>query len=305
MKHTVSAILVTVAIISLASCDPQPELCFDHSHDRIPIEVIFDWSDCPNANPETMSLYLFSKDRDEYRRHEFSDHTGGKILVIPGIYTVIAVNSDNNTVKVNNSGRAEDFEITLRNAYEQQGLSSKTETPLCFAPDSLWISYIDHLIIDDNKLVIHMTEAFCLYSVEISHINNRHLVSSIGATLSGMHNKLLFGGRDDDATATSIMFSLDGYDEAKFYCEFFTFGHCGHSRTRSSDNEHKIDFIFTLGDGSARCSSVDVTEQIHSQPTDRCHIVIDTLNLPIQQTGNIGTSVEEWISNEFIITLNK
>ncbi|MDE5594878.1 MAG: DUF5119 domain-containing protein, partial [Muribaculaceae bacterium] len=93
--------------------------------------------------------------------------------------------SDNNTVKINNSGRAEDFEIALRNSYEQQGLSSKTDRPLCFAPDSLWISYIDEIAIKDNKIVVPMTEAVCRYSVEIKHLKNSNLVSSIDGALSG------------------------------------------------------------------------------------------------------------------------
>ncbi|MDE5568768.1 MAG: DUF5119 domain-containing protein, partial [Muribaculaceae bacterium] len=181
----ITAIVTISAIIPLTACAPQPELCFDHNHDRIPVEVVFDWSGCPEANPQTMSLYLFPKDIDGYRRYEFNGREGGKILVAAAAYTAIAVNSDNNTVKINNSGRVEDFEIALRDAYEQQGLSSKTDRTLCFAPDSLWISYIDEITIEDNKLVVPMEEAVCRYSVEIKHVKNSHLVSSIDGALSG------------------------------------------------------------------------------------------------------------------------
>ncbi|MDE6702613.1 MAG: DUF5119 domain-containing protein [Muribaculaceae bacterium] len=304
MKSTIIMVITSLAMQPLSSCDNQQELCFAHNHDRIPVKVVFDWSECPDANPQTMSLYLFSK--DGYRRHEFEDKNGGKILVVPDAYTAIAVNSDNNTVKINNSGRAEDFEIALRDSYEQQGLSSKTDRPLCFAPDSLWISYIDEIAIKDNKIVVPMAEAVCRYSVEIKHLKNSNLVSSIDGALSGMHGKLSFGNREDNSEPTDIMFSFERQNGSEFYCEFFTLGHCGLSRTRSDANEHKIDFNFTLGDGSRRRESVIVTEQLHNQPTDRCRIVIDTLDLPLYTSqGSMNTSVEEWISDEFIITLNK
>ncbi|MDE5594877.1 MAG: DUF5119 domain-containing protein, partial [Muribaculaceae bacterium] len=89
MKSTIIMVIISLAMLPLSSCDNQQELCFAHNHDRIPVEVVFDWSECPDANPQTMSLYLFSK--GGYRRHEFEDKNGGKILVVPAAYTAIAV----------------------------------------------------------------------------------------------------------------------------------------------------------------------------------------------------------------------
>lgn len=41
----------------LTSCEHK-DLCYDYPH-RQNVEVTFDWSEAPDANPSTMSLYLY------------------------------------------------------------------------------------------------------------------------------------------------------------------------------------------------------------------------------------------------------
>lgn len=44
----------------LSSCEHK-DLCYDHPH-RQNVEVMFDWSADPDANPATMSLYLYPEE---------------------------------------------------------------------------------------------------------------------------------------------------------------------------------------------------------------------------------------------------
>ena len=67
---------------NLLSCDHK-ELCFDHSH-IASLKVAFDWVSAPEANPESMSLYLFSEDGTNPQRYELSGREGGTIRVSPG-----------------------------------------------------------------------------------------------------------------------------------------------------------------------------------------------------------------------------
>ena len=76
----------------LSSCEHK-DLCYDHPH-RQNVEVMFDWSADPEANPATMSLYLYPENGGDPIRYEFTDKNGGNISVAAGTYKAICVNSD-------------------------------------------------------------------------------------------------------------------------------------------------------------------------------------------------------------------
>lgn len=296
--------VIIAAGITLASCEHQQELCFDHdSHLRRPVDVIFDWNKCPDATPSTMSLYLFPTDGSHYTRHEFAGREGGQIFIAPGVYTAIALNSDNESVRVNNSGNPENFSISLRDTRESQGASAlSNDDVVCHAPDSLWISFMGNVSINGPPLVIPMRDACCLYSVEVKHLENSNLVRSIDATLSGMHRSVSPGNGSN--SGTRLLFTMTVGDDSSASGCFLTFGHCGQSRSGDNQTEHNIVFYFTLGDGSVRYYEEDVTERVHGQPTERCHIVIDSLAVPNQTAGNADFTVEDWNIVEIPVSAN-
>ena len=79
----------------LTSCEHK-DLCYDYPH-RQNVEVTFDWSEAPDANPSTMSLYLYPENGGAPQRYEFTDRNGGCISVAAGTYDAICVNSDKET----------------------------------------------------------------------------------------------------------------------------------------------------------------------------------------------------------------
>ena len=296
MKTLILATLTTLWTV-LCSCEHQQDLCFDHNlNERRPVEVIFDWSECPEANPATMSLYLFPADKSHYTRHEFSSRDGGKILIAPGLYTAIALNSDNESVRVINSGFADDFTIALRDNASNTGSSPiKNSTKICQAPDSLWVAYIPNLQITGNQLMVPMNDACCHYSIEIRHLTNSNLIWTIDGTLGGMTGMKGFPSNPD--SDVQLHFSMKVNDDGGASGMFLTFGHCGHSRVETDEEPepiHKLGLYFTLGDGSVRYCSRDVTDDIHSQPIERCHIVIDSLAVPINPSGGMSFTVADW-----------
>lgn len=74
--------------------------------------MVFDWTEAPDADPATMSLYLYPEDGSEPMRYEFTDRTGGTITVPMGMYDAICVNSDKETHRLQNKERTETFEVT-------------------------------------------------------------------------------------------------------------------------------------------------------------------------------------------------
>ena len=295
MKYHKTFVIVPItAWILISSCERQQDLCFDHdAHLRRPIDIVFDWSDCPGANPSSMSLYLFPSDGTHYTRHEFVGRKGGQIYIAPGVYTAIALNSDNESVRVNNAGSAEEFTITLRDNSDSQGASAlQKDERISQAPDSLWISYLEEVKITGPPVKVPMKDACCHYSIEIRNLHNSKLVRSIDTTLGGMHGSMNFCRSPN--SDTKLHFTMEVEESGSVKGSFLTFGHCGYSRSEENQTEHNVDFYFTLGDGSVRFCSRNVTKIIHGQHTEKCHIIIDSLAVPEQTSGDMNITVDDW-----------
>lgn len=104
----------------LTSCEHK-DLCYEHPH-RQNVEVMFDWSEAPDANPATMSLYLYPENGGAPIRYEFTNKNGGTISADAGVYRAICVNSDKETHRINNKEQFNTFEVTSAETRALQGL---------------------------------------------------------------------------------------------------------------------------------------------------------------------------------------
>lgn len=300
-------IWLAIFALMLASCTNQQTLCFDHDlaeDTRVPVKVTFDWTDCPGAAPANMNLYLIPADGRHYLRVSFKGCDGGLLYVPKGHYAAVALNPDCDNVKIINPERYETFCITMRAANETSPSAKEadpTETVVCSAPGYLWTAWLNDLEITGEDITIKMQETFCRYSVEIKSLTNSNIVSSIKGVLYGNHRSLGFGGVTDEGQSAGLLFTMRKHAaDSRFYGEFLTFGHCGLTR---GDLPHSLALQYQLGDGTTRAARLDVTEQIHSQPLERCHIVIDTLQLPLSG-GDPNISVEDWQTEYIDIPVN-
>ena len=82
------------AALVFASCEHK-ELCYNHSH-TIDIEVVFDWTQAPEASPASMSLYLFPEAGVPIR-NEFTEPAGGEIRATNGRYDALCLNHNADT----------------------------------------------------------------------------------------------------------------------------------------------------------------------------------------------------------------
>ena len=102
LRKAIAGCLAVMLLSLLAACEHK-DLCYDHSH-TTQVEVVFDWTEAPDADPATMSLYLYPEDGSEPMRYEFTDRTGGTITVPIGVYDALCVNSDKETHRIQNMG---------------------------------------------------------------------------------------------------------------------------------------------------------------------------------------------------------
>lgn len=151
----------------LSSCEHK-DLCYDHPH-RQNVEVMFDWSADPEANPATMSLYLYPEEGGDPIRYEFTDKNGGNISVAAGTYRAICVNSDKETHRILGKERFETFQVTSAETRALQGLLATmagaapmgrgTEKErMMQQPEMLWSSHADRIVVKPagEKTVIKM-----------------------------------------------------------------------------------------------------------------------------------------------------
>lgn len=301
-KWIVRLFMAILLAAALNSCQHQQELCLDHDvHRQRPVEIVFDWSEHPDASPLTMSLYLFPLHGGKSRRYEFNGHHGGTIMLAPDQYTAIAINSDTERTTVRNTSSLETFEIWLRGdfAIGQQ----RADAPLCNQSDMIWIGQTDNIDCRcSDSIIVRMYEAVCHCTVDVLNVTNHSKVHSVTATLSGMNESISALSRQTlTANSALIGFSMERPMPNTLHSTMLTLGHCGRQRTRDAtaacDLPHLLSLYFTLNDGSHCVQSIDVADQMHTQSIEDCHIVIDTVTVPTTGTppgGGLTGTVTDW-----------
>lgn len=98
LRKAIAGCLAAMLLPLLTACEHK-DLCYDHPHSAN-VEVVFDWTEAPDAHPATMSLYLYPEDGSEPMRYEFTKREGGTIIVPEGMYDALCVNSDKETHRI-------------------------------------------------------------------------------------------------------------------------------------------------------------------------------------------------------------
>ena len=94
MMRSVKHLWAVLAALTLLtqSCDHK-ELCYRNEH-HTELEIKFDWSNAPDAQPRTMVVQLFRMDGSHYQRREFTSREGGTISIESGEYKILFHNGE-------------------------------------------------------------------------------------------------------------------------------------------------------------------------------------------------------------------
>lgn len=321
MTHLYKVITGCVAamLLPLLTACEHKDLCYDHPHSAS-VEVVFDWVNAPDANPATMSLYLYPEDGSEPMRYEFTDRAGGTIAVPVGVYDAICVNSDKETHRIQNKERQETFEVTTGNTRSLRGtLSTRSETaPLArgaeeersvMEPEVLWSDHAEGLEVrleaGVQRLVLTPEFRVKLCSVEIRNVENLRHVAALSASVTGMSGGWLPGIDCLTDEKVTIPFEVHANEEKTTLTGSLTFfGHCP-----KEAGEHKLMIYALMSDGNTYYYEEDVTGQFHDPAQDPTHIVIvlDKLPLPKPVSGGGGglqPSVKEWQEVRIDLSMN-
>jgi hypothetical protein len=327
LRHILLPALLILLTAAFTSCEHK-DLCYVHPHSTR-VKVVFDWMNAPEANPESMVLYLFPTEGGAPEIFEFVGRDGGYIDVTPGSYTAMCLNSSTENLAYNtlrqhseyyedcdlyevSTGTTELLSRFASNVYISKAAATMApradgtdDQRIVLEPDSIWsdstrpvdLSYVAG---DTKVITLYPEQAFCHYTVKILHVDNADQVSGITAALSGQAGGFYPTARRLTEETVTIPFEMHLHAaEATVDGDLRTFGH---NPTGGDDQSHLITVYATMRNGAKYYMTYDVTEQIHSAANPReLLIVIDNLALPeaIGDSG-FGPVVDEWQDDEVV-----
>lgn len=309
--------MLLIGMLTL-SCEHK-ELCIDHSH-IVDLKVDFDWTLAPEANPKSMTIYLFSEDGTNPQRYELNGRDGGTIRVTPGVYHAIYLNSDTRNIDCRDTKHLSTFLITTKDEdlntmatnlgmgfYLPRSRGAEDER-IVRMPELLWSGNRHNIYVDryaENTVTLSPQESVMKVSITIEGVKNLNTVSGMIGTLSGLSEGILAdAGIGNDRCVTMPFTIARGEDDTTLIAEILSFGDC-----TSGEENHFLDLYVVLADGSRWNYRYDVTSQVHSA-TDKTHIHIILDELPIPDIGGTGEngggfipSIDEWNTVEIGIQM--
>lgn len=315
---TMTRLTTLLVLLATASCTHK-ELCYDHSH-ALEVDVVFDWCNAPDANPKSMSLYLFPEGQSNALRYEFVNCNGGKIRVVPDTYHAICVNSDTETILHKFTDTHSSYTLTTKETTLLSGLSvfslvskgapmakgTEDEVIRCQS-EKLWVHQLPGIELNERNrnLTLSPETAYVHITVEILNVENLSHVTDICGTISGLADGYLAGEgsvTDDLATIPFGLSSAGKVDELRG--EVYTFGHCP-----KGQNGHFLTIYAIMQDGTKWYHSFDISDQMHEQDGHTIHIVLDHLPVPEAGPGaeNGGggfiPTIDDWNTIRFDINM--
>lgn len=297
-------------LLILSSCNHK-ELCYVVHPHEVKINVVYDWTDAPDADPIGMCVFFYHEDSGVSPvRVDFRGITGGEVHLIPGRYRVITYNNDTEAIRIGNS---HDYDIHY--AFTREGnilepiygngmklppRSEGTEDErVMITPDMLWgYSQTDVVItgIENQEIVLYPHDMLCHYSYEVRNVKNMKHVTQMSGALSGMAPSMFLSSESLHTEPVTLPFGASRDGDSTIRGEFLTFGH-----HLDVDRPHKMSFYMVMDDGSKYSfttgKNLDVTDQVHSAPNPkRVHIIIDGLDLPtpIENGSGFNPDVDDW-----------
>ena len=302
-------LIMLVATLSISSCRHKD--LYMESEMSSELQVVFDWRNAPEANPESMALYLYEDDGLNPMRFIFSNKSGGLIKSPFGNHHAICLNADNTDwACMRNHESVESLEIYTQDAEEigtRADNSSTIPRPegtenerIAATPGMLWGSRSNNIAITPHSgmqtITLYPEEVVCHYIVDVYDVNNLEGIesSAVDATLSGMAEGYCHGQNSSTDITASFKFNLKGNAaEENLHGEFLTFGECP-----TNVAKHYLTLYMVLTDGSKWYHSFDVTDQVTNAPDPtHVHIIVRGINLPEppkEGDSQLKTNVNDW-----------
>lgn len=321
LRNTLTSLSAIALPLLMASCHHK-DLLYEEPLTN-DIEVVFDWRNAPDADPESMALYMYDVETGQPIRYIFTGRNGGTINLPFGRYNSLCMNADDTDWAVHTAeDDIEQFKTTTadvtvlpaqRIAIQSlpAGRAAATER-VAATPHMMWSDRVDNFefrYTDTHKVhTMYPEEAVCHYTVDILGVENLESLdeTAVDATLSGMAEGYIHGqGKATPEVVTNPFILTADPEQDKLTSEFLTFGR---PSDPADDLTHTITIYTLLTDGSKWYHTVDVTDQVKNAPDPHhVHIILRNFKLPknVENTegGAFSVDVDQWQTEYINLTL--
>ncbi len=273
---------------------------------RVPVKMVFDWSDDPTANPEGMMLYIYRLGLTRAPApyvYELKGREGCKVLLPPGTYAAICHNSDSDRHGFVDQDSYDAFGLKLNTVRSMAGgispsnsLKVKEDERLAHAPDSIWVGSVDAFVVltrealvaqqssgvrqtltdepavpgvPEIEVVIPMQSVVQHFTFIIHHPLNLATARPVAGAVTGMPSTVHPGrGMTGEETVTHS-FDMRRMSDGSLRGELLAFGHCS-SRpigTRSHDRTSEA----SAKDGGATRAGEEIDDILHLLTVQATH----------------------------------
>lgn len=292
-------LFVGVATLILWSCE-QKELYPDLS--PLKVRVDFDWNNAEGASPEGMTILFFPADGySKEWRFDIEGRSGGEIEILPGLYHVLAYNSDLPGV---NFIRIDSYD---KYAGEVRNISDS----ICASTGILYSAHIDDVSLgigSDNtqRLILLPDSLSVVYNVRLDSVSGSERIKTATAIVKGLARSVCLQSQRNSKETCSISapLLLSREDRSVLQATATGFGN-----PDISDPRITLEVIITTAYGSYR-KEVDVTGQVMESKNPRnVFIHISGLRIPAADDPSnpdgspdvgIGVGVDGWRVIEII-----
>lgn len=305
-------LIIIILLASFAACTHK-ELCYDHPHISN-VNVAFKWAVEPEKVPESMSVYFFKEGReDDPLRFEFTDSTGGRIRLTPGVYHALCHNSDTRSNQAHDTEDYHSYCVSTKDVSSVSGLATYGVTPqslpraksaederVVVPPESFWYSNLRDIVVEDkadHEIQLEIQPQLVTYNITVNDAENLKWVYGVSATLSGLAGGFHPGRGELSEERVTVSFEASmNKEDGSVTGTFTSFGHCP-----DKSNPHYLKIYAVLADNSWWDFTYDVTDIIHNSPDPyNLHIELDGLPIPkpVANGGGFKPTVGEWNSVE-------
>lgn len=317
-------IIQSALLLLLASCIHKG---FDYSRFGY-VEVVFDWRYAPDADPASMTLFMYPEGGGDPLRYDFAGRDGGIIEIAPGVYNAICINSDKRDVIYENQQLFDAFEVTTPSlssvTFDKSFSCRASELPgtegsvMMMQPPMLWsssetgfkvtvsttprpVSGKGKATVDHQVLTMYPKPIVDIYEVTVKNVRNSQFLKTLSGTINNMSDGYLAGPQKDTDTSVILNFGLNhDVEKANAQGRFQTFGHCPNER-----GKHRLILYAILTDGSKYYYEFDVSDQAHNPPDENgiYHIVVEFLDIEEPTGSGMAPNVNEWTSVDIYVPM--
>lgn len=313
-----------IAIFLMSSCSvfDFDELCYSHFH-TVSMNMHFDWTECPEANPGQMTVFLYNADDQKAQPmvYVFDNSDGGKMDIPFGHYKMLALNTDTESILTRGTSDINTFELYTRNSTIKEGSNlslgpeSHTKTGLderyqiILEPDQVWAGVSGDVVKCspddvDGDIVISLERRVCHLRIDLTNVPNIKKTETVIGTLSGVVRSVFAADGHTSDTPAAIAFSMNAPSDNNLVADIFYFG-----RTPSDDEIH-MTLLTSLSDGTLWQYDMDVTPLMDSPSTyidsHNRHLVIDNeipIPTPISSGSGFDPEIGGWEDVEYNYTI--